>query len=143
MQDGFEGMPVVGTSGWQYKHWDRRFYAASLGWAGGLEMIVEWRRMRVRSELVQRFLKADEAVWTAGLAREEGFLGKEVWLDRREPGEVVLVIRWRSERDWTSIPGERLEELERRFREHLPEGHELVEMRVFEVEMDGDPDPVP
>ena len=96
-------------------------------------MIVEWLRMRVRAELLERYLEADEAVWTAGLGREEGFLGKEVWLDRERPGEVVLVIRWRSERHWKRIPEERLEDLERQFRESMPEGHERVEMRAFEV----------
>jgi uncharacterized protein (TIGR03792 family) len=96
-------------------------------------MVVEWRRVRVRPELRRRFLAADEAVWTAGLAREAGFLGKEVWLDEEEPGEVVLVIRWASERDWQAIPAARLEELERRFRERLPEGHETVETRAFRV----------
>ena len=104
-------------------------------------MIVEWQRVRVHPELRQRFLEADEAVWTAGLAREEGFLGKEVWLDRRQPGEVVLVIRWRSERAWKGVPDERLEELKRQFEERLPEGHEVVEIRAFEVERDGDPEP--
>src|ERR1044071_2163556 len=96
-------------------------------------MIVEWQCMRVRPELLERYLAADEEVWTAGLAREEGFLGKEVWLDRERPGEVVLVIRWESERHWKGIAEERLEELERRFHERMPDGHEQVEVRAFEV----------
>lgn len=96
-------------------------------------MIVEWQRVRVRPELLERYLEADEAIWTAGLRQEEGYLGKEVWLDRERPGEVVLVIRWESERHWKGIPGERVEELERHFRERVPEGHEVAEMRAFEV----------
>jgi uncharacterized protein (TIGR03792 family) len=98
-----------------------------------MEMVVEWQRVRVRPELLERYLEADEAVWTAGLRREEGFLGKEVWLDRERSGEAVLVIRWRSERHWKGIPEERLEDLERQFRERMPEGHERIEMRAFEV----------
>lgn len=101
-------------------------------------MTVEWKRMRVRPELRRRFLEADEAVWTAGLAREPGFLGKEVWLDEDEPGELVLVIRWASDEDWKGIPAGRLEALERRFRERMPEGHETVETRAFRVmELEG------
>lgn len=43
------------------------------------------------------------------------------------------MIRWRSEQDWKEIPEARLEDLERQFRERMPEGHERVEMRAYEV----------
>lgn len=93
-------------------------------------MVIEWQRVRMRPDLRQRFLERDEEVWTAGLAREPGFLGKEVWLGE-DPGEVVLVIRWRSEEDWKGVAAGRLAELESRFRNGLPEGHEIVELKTF------------
>jgi uncharacterized protein (TIGR03792 family) len=93
-------------------------------------MIVEWMRVRVRPEARDCFLQRDGEVWTSGLAREEAFLGKEVWLGEEE-GEVVLVIRWRSEEEWKGIPRERLEELERHFLEAFGEGYEVVESRTF------------
>lgn len=93
-------------------------------------MIVEWQRVRVDPGLRDRFLEKDEEIWTAGLAQEPGFLGKEVWRGE-DPSEVVLVIRWESEEAWKGIPEERLQELERRFREHLPDSHEIVETRSY------------
>lgn len=94
-------------------------------------MVVEWQKIRVEPEVRDDYLKKDREIWTAGLAREEGFLGKEVWLG--DEGAVILVIRWQSEEHWKGIPQERLDELDSRFREAVPEGWELVETRSYEV----------
>ncbi len=92
-------------------------------------MIVEWKRLRVTAGLRERFVAVDGEVWTRGLARQAGFLGKETWLDRDDPTAVVLAIRWRSVDDLRGVPRERLDELARRFARALPEG-----MAVEEVE---------
>lgn len=94
-------------------------------------MVIEWQRIRVRPGLRDLYLKKDAEVWTAGLSRESGFLGKEVWLG--ESDEVVLVLRWESEEAWKGMPKERLDELEGRFRTELPDGHEVIETRSFRV----------
>jgi|SRR5215203_5140511 len=100
-------------------------------------MIIEWQKIRVRPELRDLYLEKDEEIWTAGLAREDGFLGKEVWLGEEDSevilSEIVLVIRWRSEEDWKGMPKERMDELDRRFRAVLPEGWEVAEMRSYQV----------
>jgi uncharacterized protein (TIGR03792 family) len=95
-------------------------------------MVVEWQRVKVRPEARDLHLEKDAEVWTAGLAREAGFLGKEVWLG--EDGDVVLVIRWRSEEEWESVPEERLKDLEERFRREVPEEDwKVVETRAYRV----------
>jgi uncharacterized protein (TIGR03792 family) len=94
-------------------------------------MVIEWQKVRVQPEVRDLYLKKDREIWTAGLAREEGFLGKEVWLG--EDGEVILVIRWEKEEDWKEMPKEWMDDLDRRFREVVPEGWELVETRSYEV----------
>lgn len=93
-------------------------------------MIIEWQRVRLKPGLRDRFLEKDEEVWTAGLSREAGFLGKEVWLGEDET-DLFLVIRWESEEAWKGIPRERLDGLERRFREEVPDGHEIVDSGTF------------
>lgn len=95
-------------------------------------MVVEWQRLQVRSDILDRFLEKDAEIWTAALAREPGFVGKEVWVDAEEQ-EVILVIRWRSEEDWTGIAEDRLAEVEQRFRAAVPEGHDLLETRRYEA----------
>lgn len=95
-------------------------------------MIIEWQRVRLRPGLRERFLAKDAEIWTAGLAREAGFLGKEVWLGEEET-EVILVIRWESRERWEGMTRERLDAIEERFRRELPSGHEIVETRAYEV----------
>ena len=94
-------------------------------------MVIEWLKIRVQPEIRGLYLEKDREIWTAGLALEEGFLGKEVWLE--DNGDVILVIRWNREEDWKEMPKERLDDLDRRFREAVPEGWELVETRSYEV----------
>ncbi|HKV08674.1 MAG TPA: TIGR03792 family protein [Thermoanaerobaculia bacterium] len=95
-------------------------------------MIIEWQRVRLRPGMRERFVEKDREIWTPGLSREAGFLGKEVWLGEEE-SEVILVVRWESREHWKGIPKERLDEIEERFRRELPEGHEIVETRAYEV----------
>jgi uncharacterized protein (TIGR03792 family) len=94
-------------------------------------MVIEWQRFRVRPDTRDRFLASDAEIWTAGLAREAGFLGKEVWAGDEEDDDVILVIRWRSEEEWKAIPPERLADLEKRFRREVPEGYEIMESLIF------------
>lgn len=95
-------------------------------------MVIEWQRVKLRPGLRECFLEKDAEIWTAGLAREAGFLGKEVWLGGEET-EVILVIRWESREHWEGIPKERLDAIEERFRRELASGHEIVETRAYEV----------
>lgn len=94
-------------------------------------MVIELQKVRVQPGVRDLYLEKDREIWTAGLAREEGFLGKEVWLG--EDGEVILVIRWKREEDWKGMPRERQDDLDRRFRQAVPDGWELVETRSYEV----------
>jgi uncharacterized protein (TIGR03792 family) len=94
-------------------------------------MVIEWQKVRVQPDVRDLYLEKDREIWTAGLAGEQGFLGKEVWLG--EHGDIILVIRWQREEDWKGMPKERQDDLDRRFREAVPEGWELVETRSYEV----------
>ena len=94
-------------------------------------MVIEMQRLRVKTALRERWLTADEEVWTTGLSSEPGFVGKEVWIGEGE--EILLVIRWRSQADWDGVPKPRLEALDRAFRERMPDGWEIVETRSYQV----------
>lgn len=94
-------------------------------------MVVEWIRVRVAPGARDDFVKVDREVWTPGLSREAGFLGKEVWLGEDDT-DLVLVLRWRSAEEWKGIPRARLEELERRFGEAFAEPFQVVEVRSYQ-----------
>lgn len=96
-------------------------------------MVIEWQKIRVRPEARDRWLEKDEEIWSAGLAQEEGFEGKQVWAGE-EDSELILVVHWRSREHWKGIAQERLDELGRRFSEAVPAEHwERIEIRCYEV----------
>lgn len=74
-------------------------------------MVIEWLKFQVPPELWEAFIQRDEEVWTAGLQKFPGFLGKEVWIEP-EQNEVVLVIRWQTQEDWDAFPSEEGERLD-------------------------------
>lgn len=96
-------------------------------------MIVEWKRFRVASEVVDRFIREDEEIWTPVLAGQAGFLGKEVWHNAERPGDVVVVVRWASRRAWEAVSDRLLGEVEDRFWNAVGGGYEVVAESAYEV----------
>jgi uncharacterized protein (TIGR03792 family) len=84
---------------------------------------VEELTFNVDTKAIDAFLRLDDQVWTAHLAEQPGFLGKESWVadaadttgDNRGKREVKLVIRWRSLADWQGVPKEGLAATDARF----------------------------
>jgi len=48
-------------------------------------MIIEWLRFKVPPEKWEAFILRDEEVWTGGIKKVPGFLGKEIGVDSVEP----------------------------------------------------------
>lgn len=79
-------------------------------------MVIEYLKFRVPSELQEAFIETDKAVWTTGLQRFPGFLGKEVWLDVAR-NEILIIVRWATKEQWKSIPQEAIDALDRQMGE--------------------------
>jgi heme-degrading monooxygenase HmoA len=64
-------------------------------------MYVSVSRLRVDLDQVDRLIDAFRA--RAGLVDAfPGFMGLEVWRSERNPGEVLMVSRWRARADFTA-----------------------------------------
>ena len=74
-------------------------------------MIIEWLRFKVPPEKWEAFIQRDEEVWTAGLKKFPGFLGKEILVESVE-NEVVMLIRWETREKWKSVPQSTIDELD-------------------------------
>jgi uncharacterized protein (TIGR03792 family) len=62
-----------------------------------------------------RFLSHDSAIWTAALAGQSGYLGKEVWREAAAPDRLHLVIRWTDRASWKAVPADLLARTEADF----------------------------
>jgi uncharacterized protein (TIGR03792 family) len=96
-------------------------------------MVIEWLRVTVPVAEQARYLAADQEIWTGALARQVGFVGKEVWVRADDPTCVNLVIRWESRAAWQAVPAELLAEVEAAFRAAMGGDYPVLECIEYEV----------
>ena len=97
-------------------------------------MVIEWLKFTVSPEVREKFIKKDEAIWTAALATYPGFLGKEIWLEPTRADNIIFIIRWQSRQQWKSIPVEDLTMIEQRFAAAMgKDNYEMIESKEFQV----------
>ncbi len=96
-------------------------------------MVIELLKVKVAPEHREQFIQKDAEIWTQALAHYPGFLGKEVWLNPKEPTLVILVIRWATREQWKSIPFEQLQEIEQRFSQQMGNTYKLIESSEYQV----------
>ncbi len=97
-------------------------------------MVIEWLTFRVEEDLRERFVQLDTEIWTPALARQDGFLGKEVWISSERLNEVITVIRWSTAEAWHSIPSDELQQVEQQFSEAMGQNnYELLDSREYQV----------
>ncbi len=76
---------------------------------------IEYLRVKVLPEEVDRFVQADREVWTEFLSKQPGFLSKQVMCSTKNPGDVMIITQWRSRAEWKGISQALLEETDRKF----------------------------
>ncbi len=67
-------------------------------------MVIEQLSFVVPVDEQARFLAADTAIWTAVLAAQPGYLGKETWREAADPARLHLIIRWENRAAWKAVP---------------------------------------
>jgi len=67
-------------------------------------VIIEHLTVAIPSGTSEAFLKHDAAIWTATLAQQPGFIGKETWIEAEDDTRVHLIIRWESRAQWKAVP---------------------------------------
>ncbi|WP_315858740.1 TIGR03792 family protein [Cyanobium sp. CH-040] len=78
---------------------------------------MEQLRLRVPAAEREAWLEAERGSWGPWLARQDGFLGRELYWDPRRE-QATLLIRWASRAQWQAIPGGELAAVQERF-EHI------------------------
>jgi uncharacterized protein (TIGR03792 family) len=96
-------------------------------------MIIEWLKVKVPSDLRERYIQTDAHIWTPVLSQYPGFLGKEVWINPNDETEIVMVIHWEDHASWKSIPGAVLEKTDRQFTEALGQSFPFTEQGEYQV----------
>ncbi|MBV6657063.1 MAG: TIGR03792 family protein [Devosiaceae bacterium] len=72
-------------------------------------MVIEELVFEVSQADRDAWIAADQACWTPFLARQAGFVSKQLWARRDEPDRMRAIIIWRDEASWKSIPQDHLD----------------------------------
>ena len=92
-------------------------------------MVIEFLSFAIDPVDVDEWVDADERTWTAFLSTQDGFLGKQVWVERDHPGTVHAVIAWRDEAAWQAIPADQLDAVDAL----MGEWRRVPSARIFDV----------
>ena len=108
---------------------------------GGYDVaVIEHLRISVPVQGRQAWLKAERGSWEPWLAKQKGFLGRDLLWDP-ETEEGTLLIRWSNRDDWKSIPTHEIEQVQARFEQLARQAMALTHDRenpfplVFEGEL--------
>jgi uncharacterized protein (TIGR03792 family) len=77
-------------------------------------VVVEHLRLKVPAKARQAWLQAEQGSWEPWLARQQGFLGRQLlWDPATEEG--TLLIRWADRSSWKAIPEAEVRAVQQRF----------------------------
>ncbi|ELR96773.1 TIGR03792 family protein [Gloeocapsa sp. PCC 73106] len=97
-------------------------------------MIIEWLKFEVTPEAKQKFIEADDDIYTETLATFPGYLGKETWLNPFVETEVILVIHWASREQWKGVAEDILLETEAKFAQAVgKDNYRIVESLEYQI----------
>jgi uncharacterized protein (TIGR03792 family) len=96
-------------------------------------VIIELLRVKVPPEQREQYIQKDTEIWTAALARYPGFLGKEVWINSNDTGEIILVVQWATREEWKAIPQAELDVIDQKFNQELGFQSEIVDFCEYQV----------
>jgi len=74
--------------------------------------IIEELRLKVPSEYKEIWLKAEEEVWEPWLAKQDGFLGRQIFYNQKT-GEALLLVKWKSRNLWKNISEEEVNKMQK------------------------------
>lgn len=112
--------------------------AAFLDPDGGYDVaVVEHLRIQVPSDGRQAWLEAERGSWEPWLARQKGFIGRDLLWDP-ETEEGTLLIRWSCREAWKAIPEREVELVQERFEQLARESTGQKQGNPFPLVFEGE-----
>lgn len=97
-------------------------------------MVIEWLKFQVSLEAKQKFIEADDEIWTEILTNQEGYLGKETWLNPSVDNEIIIIIYWNSREEWKAVPRELLDKTESKFAQAVGQNnYQMIESLEYQM----------
>ena len=100
------------------------------------ENIVEELRLKVPLEYKETWLKAEEEIWEPWLSKQDGFLGRQIFYNRKTE-EALLLVKWESRNLWKNISNEEVNKMQKIYEETVTSTLE-VETNPFKFIYEGE-----
>ncbi|MCH2566567.1 MAG: TIGR03792 family protein [Prochlorococcus sp. ALOHA_A2.0_51] len=99
--------------------------------------VVEHLRIKVPAHAREAWLKAEQGSWEPWLAKQSGYLGRDIFWDA-EQEEGILLIRWASREQWKSIPQAEVDVVQARFDQLASEATGQASGHPFLLQFEGE-----
>ena len=82
------------------------------------EMVIEELRLKVPANLKTVWLNAEKEIWDTWLSSQDGFLGRQLFWDKKNE-EALILVTWKSKKLWKSIPMSEVNIIQRKFEDNV------------------------
>ena len=102
------------------------------------EMVIEELRLKVPTVSKAAWLNAEKEIWDPWLSSQEGFLGRQLFWDKKKE-EALILVNWKSKKLWKSIPMSEVNIVQQKFEDNVKAALNVGE-NPFELIYEGELD---
>ena len=102
------------------------------------EMVIEELRLKVPANLKTVWLNAEKEIWDTWLSSQDGFLGRQLFWDKKNE-EALILVTWKSKKLWKSIPMSEVNIIQGKFENNVKKALN-VSKNPFELIYEGELD---
>ena len=82
------------------------------------EMVIEELRLKVPADAKAVWLNAEKEIWEPWLSSQNGFLGRQLFWDKKKE-EALILVNWKSKKLWKSIPMSEVNLVQQKFEDNV------------------------
>ena len=102
------------------------------------EIVIEELRLKVPADAKIVWLNAEKEIWEPWLSSKEGYLGRQLFWDKKKE-EALILVNWKSKKLWKSIPMSEVNVIQENFEEKVKTALNVSE-NPFELIYEGELD---
>ncbi len=99
-------------------------------------MVIEELRLKVPADAKAAWLNAEKKIWEPWLSSKDGFLGRQLFWDKKKE-EALILVNWESKKLWKSIPMSEVNFVQRKFEDNVKAALNIGE-NPFELIYEGE-----
>ena len=90
------------------------------------EMVIEELRLKVPADVKSAWLNAEKEIWDPWLSSKDGFLGRQLFWDKKKE-EALILVNWKTKKLWKSIPMSEVNVVQEKFENNVKNALNVVE----------------